>query len=245
MSKIMQGKTAAGLVAHCQRALGEKWWYVWGTFGTQLTQSLLDQKAKQYPTYNGGANYAVHTRHLGETVSDCVGLIKSYYWWDDAKDKPLYQASSDVNTGGMYNLATERGVIGTIPELPGVCVYMQGHIGVYIGGGWVIECAGGRGVVRTPLTGPGATRWTHWLKCPYLSYARDQDCPDKPNPDTGGVQVGDWVRVRPGAGTYTGARLASWVYSTTYQVMGVSGDRVVIGDGKTVTAAVKAGDLVV
>ena len=48
---IVTGKTPAGLVKHAQKALNEKWWYVWGTFGNVLTESLLESKAKQYPTY--------------------------------------------------------------------------------------------------------------------------------------------------------------------------------------------------
>lgn len=167
---IVSGKTAEGLVNHAQRALSEKWWYVWGTFGNLLTQSLLDSKAAQYPQYNGGANKAIHAKHIGEMVSDCVGLIKGYCMWDDKTDKPVYDVNLDYNTGMMYNAAKKKGIISTIPEKPGICVYMQGHVGVYIGGGWVIECAGGRGVVKTPLKGNGATAWTAWFECPFIDY---------------------------------------------------------------------------
>lgn len=164
-------KTNAGLVAHAQRALTEKWGYVWGTFGNVLTQSLLDQKANQYPAYNGGSKKAVlASKWLNKMVSDCVGLIKGYVMWDDQKDKAVYNAAYDVNTGGMYAKATEKGPISTLPEIPGVCVYMKGHIGVYIGGGWVIECKGGVGVIKSPLRGAGAQPWTHWLKCPFIAY---------------------------------------------------------------------------
>ena len=49
--------------------------------------------------------------------------------------------------------------------------------------------------------------------------------------------------MRNGAKTYTGGGLASFVYKTTYDVIEVKGDRVVIGIGKAVTAAVKMSDL--
>ena len=52
------------------------------------------------------------------------------------------------------------------------------------------------------------------------------------------------ARVKNGAKTYTGGGLASFVYSTTYDVLEVSGDRVVIGIGSAVTAAVKMSDLI-
>lgn len=59
---------------------------------------------------------------------------------------------------------------------------------------------------------------------------------------------GDKVRVTKGATTYTGGGLASFVYTTVYDVIQVGGrnlpdDRIVIGLGTAVTAAVKAADL--
>lgn len=57
------------------------------------------------------------------------------------------------------------------------------------------------------------------------------------------IKKGDKVRVKNGAKAYDGGGLASFVYSTTYDVLEVSGDRVVIGIGSAVTAAVKMSDL--
>lgn len=54
---------------------------------------------------------------------------------------------------------------------------------------------------------------------------------------------GDKVKVNKGAKTYSGGSLASYVYTTTYEVIQVSGDRVVIGLGSAVTAAMNAKDL--
>ena len=50
--------------------------------------------------------------------------------------------------------------------------------------------------------------------------------------------------MKPGSKTYTGGKLASFVYQTIYDVLEVSGDRIVIGIKGNVTAAVKADDLV-
>ncbi len=49
--------------------------------------------------------------------------------------------------------------------------------------------------------------------------------------------------MKSGAKDYNGKGLASFVYSTTYDVLEVKGDRVVIGVGKAITAAVKLSDL--
>ena len=68
----------------------------------------------------------------------------------------------------MYYNATRKGTIDTIPEVPGLAVWKSGHIGVYIGGGQVIEAMGTKyGVVKTQLQGRG---WTHWLEIPYINY---------------------------------------------------------------------------
>lgn len=58
------------------------------------------------------------------------------------------------------------------------------------------------------------------------------------------IKVGSKVMVKSGAKTYTGGNLSSFVYKTVYDVLQINGNRVVIGLGKSVTAAVKKGDLI-
>ena len=68
----------------------------------------------------------------------------------------------------MYYTASESGPISTIPEIPGLAVWHDGHIGVYIGSGEVIEAMGTNyGVVKTQLASRG---FTHWLKVAYINY---------------------------------------------------------------------------
>lgn len=57
------------------------------------------------------------------------------------------------------------------------------------------------------------------------------------------ITEGSKVRVRSGATTYTGGSLSSFVYSGVYDVIEIKGDRVVIGLGTAVTAAVRLSDL--
>ncbi len=71
----------------------------------------------------------------------------------------------------MYENAVEKGTIDTMPEIPGLAVWHEGHIGIYIGNGEVVETMGTKyGVVRTQLAG---SRWTHWLKVPYITYVEE------------------------------------------------------------------------
>lgn len=62
-----------------------------------------------------------------------------------------------------------------------------------------------------------------------------------PKKDTS-ISKGDKVRMN-GSKDYNGNSLASWVKGSTFDVIEVSGDRVVIGKGNAVTAAVKKSDL--
>lgn len=59
------------------------------------------------------------------------------------------------------------------------------------------------------------------------------------------LKVGSKVKVKSGAKTYTGGNLSSFVYKNTYDVIQINGNRVVIGIGKAVTAAVHKDNLTV
>lgn len=59
-----------------------------------------------------------------------------------------------------------------------------------------------------------------------------------------GVKKGDTVKVRTGAKTYTGGKLASFVYGWKCKVSEVKGDRVVITHNGVVIAAVHADNLI-
>lgn len=161
--------TNKGLVEHAKMAESQKWGYVWGTFGRVLTPALFDQKLKQYPGGVGNHKDFIKKNWLNRRTSDCVGLIKSYLWWDGGNIK--YDLKQDTSANGMYELSKKKGPISSLPNTPGVCVWHRGHIGVYIGNGRVIEARGTKaGVINSPLTGAGAARWTHWLECPFIVY---------------------------------------------------------------------------
>lgn len=69
------------------------------------------------------------------------------------------------------------------------------------------------------------------------------DAADVSTEETAVIVKGSTVKVKKGAKTYTGGSLASFVYSGTYEVLEVSGDRVVIGKNGVVTAAVNIKNL--
>jgi hypothetical protein len=162
-------KTNMELVAFCKKALNEKWGYVWGTFGQQLTQSVFAQKIRQYPREVGRYERFIKEKWLNRRTADCVGLIKGALWEEGGKIS--YDPNTDMNANSMILKVSAHGPISSIPELPGILVWKQGHIGVYVGDGWVIEAnSTKKGVIKTPLTGPGATAWTKWGRSTLFSY---------------------------------------------------------------------------
>ncbi len=164
-------KTNTGLLAHAQKWVGQAYWY--GTCCYPCTQSLLTRKAQQYPSYYLQSRMAEYQRDIaqGRSCADCVGLIKGYWWEQDGN--VVYNASTDMNTTSMYNAAPMKGVISTLPEVPGLLVYKTGHMGVYALDGQVIEAKGFNfGIIQSKLA---QTAWTHWLVSPVISYAGYED----------------------------------------------------------------------
>lgn len=157
-------KNNLDLVEWAKQAKLRGWGYVWGTYGEVLTRSYYNAKAEQYPDEVGGYADFIESNWLGGRTSDCNGLIKGYGWLNPDTHEIEYGTNGmpDIGADTMYANATEKGTIDTIPEIPGLAVWHEGHIGIYIGGGKVIEAMGTKyGVVETELAGRGWTR-----KCP-------------------------------------------------------------------------------
>ncbi len=165
-------KNNLDLAQWCIDAHKNGWGYVYGGYGQVCTVAFLNQQANLFPGSDeaGGQMRTIGEQWLGRRVVDCIGLIKSYAWFNpsDGSINPGANGFTDCGANSIWSSVKESGDISTIPEIPGVAVWMNGHIGVYIGNGEVIEAQGtAYGVVKTQLKNRG---WSKWLKIPNIEY---------------------------------------------------------------------------
>ncbi len=163
-------KNNLDLAAYAVQAWENNWGYVWGTYGNVLTESLFAYKLKQYPDGVGKYKDFIRANWLGRRTADCVGLIKGYGWLDASSGAIRYGTNGmpDYGANQMYQSAAVKGPMSTMPEIPGLAVWKSGHIGIYIGNGYVIEAMGTKyGVVKTKVDGRG---WQGWCRLPSITY---------------------------------------------------------------------------
>lgn len=167
-------KNSTDLVLWAEYAADKGWGYVYGTYGTVLSESMLTAKMEQYPDEVATKEQFIRDTWLGKRTADCVGLIKGYGWFNTVSQETVIGANNmqDWSANGMYDAATVKGEISTMPETPGLAVWKDGHIGIYIGDGNVIEAYNTeRGVIRSVLSDGG---WTHWLEVPNINYEEQE-----------------------------------------------------------------------
>ena len=156
------------LIAKFQKALNEKWGYIWGTYGEVWTKEKQESATREM-TIQYGAQW------IGKRVSDCSGL---FYWAFKELGGYMYHGS---NT--MYNqYCTSKGKLingkkedGSALK-PGTAIFLWNqangfhHVGLYIGNGVVIEAKGTQyGVVSSKITS-----WHYWGEMKGVNYSGEQ-----------------------------------------------------------------------
>lgn len=167
-------KNNLDLAAFVTNAYNSGWGYVFGTYGKVLDQALVDDRQAAYPSNIDMYYDFIQANWMNCRVVDCVGLIKAYGWFDPKTGELIdgidtgANGMPDIDANGMYKAATVKGKMEDIPETPGLAVWMNNHIGVYIGNGQVIEAMGTMyGVVKSDAKSRG---WKGWCEIPYIEY---------------------------------------------------------------------------
>lgn len=183
--KMFTGKL---LAAFCEKVFKAEWAYWYGTYGRRCTQSLYESKKAQYPSHYTSDRASGYKADIaeGRTCADCVGMIKAFFWCGGVFGaEPKYASNNcpDKSANGMFALCTETGAISTIPDIPGLAVWKSGHIGVYVGGGYVVEMKGfAQDCLRRKVSAGG---WSKWGKLPpsMLSYEDEPVTPEPAEPE--------------------------------------------------------------
>jgi hypothetical protein len=143
--------------------------YAYGVQGVYLTPELLEAKARQYPkVYTPEYLERTRKKSLGRRCFDCTTAADLFTGTDRSANGWL--AAAQFNR-------LPNGDIRSIPEIPGLSVHYDGHMGVYIGNGEVIEARGvDYGVVKTKLKD---RPWKYWAKVPGISYEKIYPVPKR------------------------------------------------------------------
>lgn len=120
---------------------------------------------------------------------DCVGMVEAISAWEFAWDKnSVYGGSkykaNDVNEwgAGKYGIITHCEDVSTdfSKIVPGELLWIDGHVGIYIGDGIAVECTTAwtdevqKTVVtnvRTGVAGEHCRKWTKHGKMPWIDYS--------------------------------------------------------------------------
>ena len=169
----------------CQKMVGQPYWY--GTCVYKATNSLLSRKSNQYPSSYASSRMSRYKQDIANkaVVSDCIGGCKGYAWTNGGQgvleaigtDKSItskYGSNGcpDKGANSMFSWAKKKGAdwgtIDTLPEIPGLALQTDGHVGYYVGNGYAVEWRGfNYGCVRTKVK---ERKWKYWYKLPFIQY---------------------------------------------------------------------------
>lgn len=126
--------------------------YLYGGIGQIVTQSVVNAKAKQYPSFYTSSRKANYTQYINSSKRywgfDCVNLYKSILWgWNGDESKSFGGAKyasngvPDASADGLFSYCTSKSSTGWDNMMIGEALWMSGHFGLYVGNGKCIECS--------------------------------------------------------------------------------------------------------
>ena len=160
--------------------------YMKGVFGSPITESLIKEKAVQYPSWYTAERQKKFRSLIGKSYFgfDCVCLVKGLLWnWVGNLKKEhggaTYKANGVPDIGTEAMIAACKDVTTNFADIQvGELLWMQGHVGVYIGDGLAVECTTSwKNCVQITAvhnigkkSGYNSRKWTKHGKLPYVSY---------------------------------------------------------------------------
>lgn len=159
--------TGVGLAEYAKTQIGNP--YIYGTFGQIGNAKILSEKHSQYPSFVTSKRCDIvranPDKYYGKPWHDCSGLIKGYLMKKNLT--VVYNGKYDLSANRFYSQSPRKGEISSIPEIVGLGVWRNNHIGVYIGNGRCIQAKGfDYGVIESDLSG-----FTNWCELPFVEYS--------------------------------------------------------------------------
>lgn len=181
MTKIMKASEFIAKITDV--AENHKTLYVMGCFGAPMTTANKKRYTKNHEYNTKASRVKMINAASADTFGfDCVNLIKGILWgWVGDKTKTYGGAKydpkkvADTNADGMIKLCSDVSTDFS-DIIPGEAVWTNGHIGVYIGDGLVVEATPAwKNCVQitacnNPKAGHNTRKWKKHGKLPYLDY---------------------------------------------------------------------------
>ncbi len=188
--------TGAELAAKClDVVLHYKTLYVNGCFGAPMTDANKPRYLQNTAYNRQPERQALINAASPDTFGfDCVCLIKGLLWGWDGDTDHVYGGASYVSNGvpditEEAMLEGSRDISANFREIEvGEVVWIQGHIGVYIGNGLAVECTPAWEdcvqitACNTRRTGYNSRNWSKHGQLPYLTYTGEDENVRETNP---------------------------------------------------------------
>ena len=165
--------------------------YVMGGIGAPMTEANKQRYTKNHPYNKQPSRVKMINAATSDTFGfDCVGLIKGGLWgWKGDKTKTYGGASyasngvPDIGADTMITKCLNVSTTGWDKLVPGEAVWLEGHIGVYVGDNLVVESSPAfeNKVQFTGLANNGGKagynnrKWTKHGKLPYMTYIEEDE----------------------------------------------------------------------
>lgn len=158
--------------------------YCSGGWGQPLTPANKTRMINKN-TFNYTYRNIINAQPSNSIAWDCVCLLKGILWgWQNDLSDPnggaVYGSNGVPDIGENTMITRCSGVSTNFSSIiPGEMLWLDGHAGVYVGGGLGIECTtafGSWGVIQTavgnigPVPGYPTRTWTKHGRLPYVDY---------------------------------------------------------------------------
>lgn len=160
--------------------------YIMGCFGAPMT----DYNKKRYINHHSYNMQPSRTMMINAASADtfgfdCVCLIKGVLWGWNGDKNDIYGGANyavngvpDIDCDEMFARCSDKSANFSDIEV-GEAVWMDGHIGVYIGDGLAVECSPKWAndvqitACNRDVRGYNRRNWTKHGKLPYITYVKN------------------------------------------------------------------------